>query len=79
MEVAMILWVKNRRVVDQLGQFGIWIELTRLNIYSVMEIEAESLSHKCFLSISSCGSGFPAAIRLSGWQDMFGQQPIEDW
>jgi len=49
-----------------------------LNIYSVMEIEAESLSHKCFLSISSCGSGFPAAIRLSGWQDMFGQQPIED-
>ena len=71
--------MRARRVVAQIGQFGIWIELTRLNIYSVMEIEAESLSHRCFLSISSCGGGFPAPIRLSGWQDMFGQQPIEDW
>jgi len=49
----------------------------QLNIYSVMEIEAESLSHRCFFGISSCGSGFPAAIRLSGWQDKFGQQTVK--
>ena len=30
----------------------------QLNVYSVMEIEAESLSHRCFFGVSSWGAAF---------------------
>jgi hypothetical protein len=43
----------------------------------MMEIEAESLSHRYFPFIFHCGSGVLAAIRTSKWQIIFRQEPVK--